>query len=316
MADFATLNGAWDYDESDTTEQLQENALGLFRWGLLGKGAFAVASSPSGAPLDYSRLRPVRDPRLPGTTAYEGLRTDWVWETGVAGRRQPFRPSGVWVDGQFYPPDASGVYAHRYDYPNGRVIFAGALPSGATVRCEYCYRTVRTDKADAPWFRQVQFGSDRPDDPQFRQVGSGSWDPTADARLQLPALVFEGVPDVSVTPYELGHLARRHRQDILVHVLAERPRDRNQLHDLIVNQFDKVFHLYDINAAARSGVYPLVSGSPVPDARQYPSLVDPDVSGNFFWRSARVVSVQSREWDAQPPLYAATVRLTLELILP
>ena len=65
--------------------ELENNLKAYLDWSLLGIGAFtnvyrATSGYPSG---DMSRLRPVFDLAYSSGTVWQGIRKDWVWETGV-----------------------------------------------------------------------------------------------------------------------------------------------------------------------------------------------------------------------------------------
>lgn len=318
MADsFYGFKGVDHLAQALVGDQLELNVYSWLRWGLLGVGAFTGVTDPSGAAPHGgapAKLRPVVDPRYapPAGTTYffEGARPDWVWETGVPYAVQPAPVSGVWVDGAFVPAAATGVYAHRVNYPEGRVYFPTPVPTGADVRATHAYRTVHVRRADEPWFREAAFRSLRADEAFAAPAGSGgSWEVLAQNRVPLPALVVEVVNRVGLTPLEVGGSARIHRQDCVVHVLAETPWDARRLHDLLVEQYDKRVPTFDANAVT----FPLdAAGAPASGALTFPGL-----AAAHPWRTVRVARVDSvPQDDLGGKLYWTAVRYGLEIEAP
>jgi hypothetical protein len=310
-ADWTRLNHVGAYADPMVSDRLEASVCAFLQWGLAGIGAFGdVRLTPSGT---QPRLRPVSDPRRTANTVWEGIRSDWLYESGVDYTRQPIQVSGVYVDGVFQPSSGVGAYAHKIDYPNGRVVFAAPLSGSPAVSAEYSYRYVRVGSSDSPWFKQVQFDSLKWDDPQFLQAGSGAWHTLAENRVQLPAVVVEVLPKVRLAPYQMGNLSRTQTQEVCFHILAERPSDRAKLHDILVEQWQKRIFGFDTKGIAASGRAPLNSdGSINPSGFQYPELVD-----HFRWTGITWKEVRTGEAVSRPPnLYYGVVRYGLDLEVP
>jgi hypothetical protein len=306
-----TLKSVDHIGQSLESAQLEANVMTWLSWGLLGVGAFnnvTLATPPVYGTGSPAKLRPVNDPRgVPAGKVWEGVRADWVWESGVPYGHQPTAISGVYVNNAFVPSSATGVYAHKVSYPLGQVVFNSPIPTGSDVKVEHSYRMVQVRSADQPWFQQVAFRSFRDDDAQFTApAGSGgAWDILGENRVQLPAVVVESVGRVRMKPLEIGNHARTQRQDILFHVLTETPWDRKTLHDILVNQWDARIETFDKNAAT----YPLnFDGTLASGAMTYPQM-----AAATPWRPVAWVDVQSGE-SAQvgQNFYWTTVRGTFE----
>jgi hypothetical protein len=296
------------YGAARVTDQLRENLSLWLQWGFLGVGAFTnvgFGSAPAhgGQP---SRLRAVFDPRYPaggatGTTVWEGFRADWVWESGVPYATAPTAYSGVHVGGTFAPASATGAYAHRVSYPEGRVYFASPLASGTPVSGEFAFRHVHVRRADEPWFQELAERSLRADEP----ATSGLFPQN---RVELPAVVLQPVNRVDCRPYEIGSPARIHRQDVLLHALAETPGECGRLHDVLADQYDRRVPAFDLDAATLPLDY---RGGLAPGARTFPQLV-----AAAPWRQIRVADVKSSPPARVGGLHWATVRYTLEVDCP
>lgn len=309
MADHTRLKGVASFEDSRISDQLETNLTGFLDWGLLNVGGFFNVTFPA----QGTRLRRVSDPDLPAGRVYEAYRQGWVWESGVAAPFRPVAVSGVWVNGTFLPAGSG----YTIDYPLGRVVFEDSLPAGAVVQAEYSFRRVRTATSDSEWFQQLQFGTYVAEDPQFVEVGSGAWNVLAQNRVQLPAVVIEAVNRVRLRGKEVGSEYRVHQQDVLFHVLAETPFDREQLHDMLIEQWHHDIVLFDVNAVSAADAWPLdENGSPRPGAMLYPAMVAPSGEGGFAWRQASFVEAASEPQESYPPLYRATVRMTVEVDLP
>lgn len=318
MSEWLTFKSVSSIRDPQASDTLETSVLGWAQWSFLGIGAFGNVTIPSSGSFggQQHKLRAVRDPYLTNGRAWEGFRSDWVWETGVPYSSQPIRISGVNVNSVFYPTaTTTGTYKHHIEYPLGRVVFDNAISTTGLVTLEYSYRTVRLATANAPWFQEVQYNSYRVDDGQYLVQGSGAWNVLAQNRVQLPALVVEVVPNVRMKPYELGTTNRIQQQDVLFHVIGETKWDRDQLHDIMVSQWEKSFFGIDKTALLAANRFPLdVNGTPVSGALMYPSIVAE--TGAYRWKMITVTNVRSEPQDYDPPLWGATVRATCEMRLP
>lgn len=320
MPTYSRLKGIRDISQFTLCDQLEDNLIQFFNWGLLGIGAFGnvTIGSPTGVYVgDTSRLRPLKDPYYIDGQAWEGFRQDWVWESGVEYFIQPIGISGVWVNHIFYPANTTGIYAHDTDYPRGRVVFDAPIADwqNTLVQAEYSYRLYSFQSADQPWFRQVMFESFRVDDSQFLQFSSGVWNVLADSRVQLPVVVVEVVPRRQIYGYELGGTSQIH-QDILFHIFSENAYDRKRMMDIITYQKDKTLPLFDKNTVIQNNAWPLAwDGSIASGARAFPDLVKPTGEGGFYWHHGTFMNAGIQETISSPPLYQAVVRITFEVNL-
>lgn len=320
MPDHTRLKGISEYGQYQLSAALQVNLNHYLCWAFLGIGAFAnverSSASASGAyGGDLSRLRLSEDPNYSVGQVWDGVRRDWVWETGIDYGTQPIHVSGVWVNSTFHPSSSSGAYAHTVDYPNGRIVFQNPISSGATVQASYSFRAVHVADADSPWWRQFQSDSLRADNPHFLQYGSGDWSVLPQNRIQLPAIVVDAIPETRSEGAGLGggqHVSQR----VHLYVVGQLPGECKHLHDILVRQKEKRLNLYDLDRVSSSGVYPLnADGDLNPSGLMYPQLLHAD---GYGWRQMRVTEATSRPIprDEAGGLYPAVVEWTCEVTLP
>jgi len=277
------LKGFNSVKDTTLNNEIQDNMVEFFDWALLKKGNYFNVTLGETAPngYDYSKLRLSSDERFTAGTCWEGVRNNWVWQSGVNYSPAPLvgtnntKPgiSGVYVDDTFYPTTTTGDYAHHVDYFNGRVLFDSPIPTGSKVQVEHSYKWINIVYANSvPWLREVQYRS-YDINGEFFQAAKGDWDMPPEARLQLPAIAIEIVPRRTITGYQLGG-GSYVDTDVLFHCLAEDEMTRNKLVDIVSLQNDKTFYAFDSNSIAASGDFPLdYKGSPVSGAMNFEELV-------------------------------------------
>lgn len=311
------FHGVNSYGDPLFSDQLETSVHMFLQNGFLCAGAFTNVTIPTGTypsgigfhSVPSYNLRLTRDPRYVQGTCWESARTDWVWESGIEYQYQPIAISGVYVNNNFIPKETTGPSGFKINYPEGKIVFNSVIPSTSTVKCEYSFRNVRLASADAHWFQTIQFDSFRVDDNQFASKGSGAWDALAINRIQLPAIVLETLPSVSMVGYELGAINRVHKQDMLMHVFAEVPWDRKQIHDIIINQWQKRFWGIDKKKLLQDKRYPLTyDGQIAPSGLSYN-----EISNNYQWKLISFDKIRSQEQLAAPPMYRSTIRVTFSI---
>ena len=258
------LKGFNSVQDTTLNNEIQDNMVEFFDWALLKKGNYFNVTLGETAPngYDYSKLRLSSDERFTAGTCWEGVRNNWVWQSGVNYSPAPLvgtnntKPgiSGVYVDDTFYPTTTTGDYAHHVDYFNGRVLFDSPIPTGSKVQVEHSYKWINVVYANSvPWLREVQYRS-YDINGEFLQAAKGDWDMPPEARLQLPAIAIEIVPRRTITGYQLGG-GSYVDTDVLFHCLAEDEMTRNKLVDIVSLQNDKTFYAFNSNSIAASGAF-------------------------------------------------------------
>lgn len=316
MPTSTTFRGFAQLGSSTLTEIIRANVISFIDWGLVDKGGyFNVLLTQSGVyGGDFSRLRPVSDPRYTTGTVWEAQNNNWVWESGTS-IGNPIAISGVWVNGSLLPHSGYTV-----DYPNGRIVFDEPRSLSSTVRVEHSYKYVYvTDARSVSVLRSVYPRSWMYDGPNFF-VGSGQYSQLADQRIQLPAVAVE-IGGISHSPYELGTGNRYVRTDVVCHVLAESEIEGLKLADALSYQNEKTIHLYDTNRLASEDRFPLTAGGDIAEGcLTYPQLVSPTGDGGFRYGGTQGgqlrlhdVDVEMGQW-LDNSLYRTAVRFTTQVI--
>jgi hypothetical protein len=286
----------------------------FFDWGFLGIGAFNNVYLTNVAPYGNmpANLRLCDDRRYPKGLVWEGFRSNWVWENPVNYPIQPIAISGIYINNSFYPTGVPGPYSYNVSYPLGRVYFDNPINIKSTVQLEYSYKSYQWLTASVQWFRQLSQRLSRIDDRQFNFFGSGVWSIFGDSRVQLPAVVVESLPRRDFKPKMIGG-GQWCYQDVLFHIFAETPYDRNTALDIITYQNEKRFFMFDKNLVNAANASPLtIDGYLSNGGNTYPYLVN-----NYLWTSAIIWGASSNQSTNDAPfLYQSVVRITLEIDMP
>jgi hypothetical protein len=314
------LKGFDKVQDSTLNNEIQDNMVEFFDWALLKKGNYFNVTVGETAPngYDYSKLRLSSDERFTTGTCWEGVRGNWVWQSGVDSSPAPLvgtndaKPgiSGIYVDDTFYPSTTTGAYAHQVDYFNGRVLFDSPVATGSKIQVEHSYKWINVVYANSvPWLREVQYRSYDVNG-EFLQSAKGDWDMPPEARLQLPAIAIEIVPRRTIAGFQLGG-GSFVNTDVLFHCLAEDEMTRNKLVDIVSLQNDKTFYTFNSNSVAGSGDFPLnYDGSPVSGAMNYEEIVLKHYGPNIRLKNS---SVQGMD-VINSNFCAGIVKLTAEVI--
>lgn len=292
----------------------------FFDWGLLEKGNYFNVELNEQAPNgeDYSRLRPIDEPRFATGQAWEGFRSNWIWQTGVNYSPAPITTdndgypgiSGVYIDDIFYSNQTNGQYSHHVDYYNGRIVFDNPIPTGSKVQAEYSYKWINVTYAcNLPWIRQIQQNSNQPN-VDFVDGSNSDQQIPAEATLQLPAIAIELVPTRRFKGYQLGG-GQWVYTDVIFHCIAEDEITRNKLVDIVSLQNDKTILLFNTNKIHEDGRYSLdYRGAPVSGAMEYPEIVlSQDYNGGKLRLSNATVQSMT---SINSNIYGGIVRMTTE----
>ena len=321
MADI-DLKGFTKLGDSTLVNDIKENVISFFDWGLLKKDNFINVSIPSSGVYggNEHQLRLVDDPRYTAGQVWEGFRSNWVWESGVTGTdgaplvsSNNANPgvSGVYVNSTFYPVTATGTYAHHVNHPEGRVVFDAAIPTTSTVTCEYSYKYVNVTQSNGlPWFKEIHRRSERVDNSQFITT-SGDWSQLSQNRYQLPAIGIEITNNRSFKNYQLGG-GSYVNTDVLFHCVSEDPYMRDSLLDVVSLQREVYIQLYDLNAIADADAFPLNhNGVPASGALRYSDIIT-----QYPFKTLRIFDTKfDSVYTLSPNLYVGTVKCSTEVIL-
>lgn len=310
-----TLKGFDNIYEYTLNNEIQDNLIEYFDWGLLEKGNYfnVTLGEQDYSGNDYSLLKPSTNTNFAAGEAWEGFRKNWVWQSGTGYTVEPMVGtndaipgiSGIYINDVFYPSDTTGEYSHNVDYFNGRVVFNNPIPTGSKVQAEYSYKYISTIyAASVPWLREFYVNS-------MDLSNRDKVNVPTEMQIQLPAIAVEIVPSRTMKPYQLGPSGQFVRTDILFHCIAEDDITRNKLIDIVSMQNDSNVVLFDSNKISSSGTFPLNSfGYPVSGALRYPELIEHYPCGSLVLRDVNVQAIDM----VNSNLHAGVVRMTTELI--
>jgi len=312
-----SLRGITNFGDATVINQVRENLISMFDYGLLEKGAYINVEIPTTGIYGGNdhQLRLVNDPRYNSGQVWQSFRSNWVWESGLGALTSNDNAypgvSGVYVNNTFYPTSTTGAYAHHINHPLGRVIFDTAIDTDSTVTCEYSYKYVNVTRADGlEWFKQIQTKSERSDNTNFIN-NSGEWSILGDNRLQLPTIGVELVNSRKMAPHALGG-GQRIYTDYLFHCVAEDAYTRDSLMDIVSFQNDKSIKSYDLNAIAANDAFPLdYRGVPVSGALLYDQIINA-----YQGRHIKLMGIAADSvYSMSPDIHIGTMKLTTEMIV-
>lgn len=257
--------------------EIQDNLVEWLDWGLLEKGNYFNTTKDETSPegFDYSLLSLSNNDNFSAGQAWDGFRSNWVWQSGITppdGMDAPIVGennaipgiSGVYVDDTFYPSDTTGDYAHHVDYYNGRVVFDSPIPTGSKVQAEFSYKYINVVYANSlPWVREARYRS---------LIGDHEDILPPEMTVNMPFIAVE-VSNRRTKPFALGGHQSMYT-DVLFHCVAENEYTRNQLLDIVSSQSDQILTLFNSNSVINSGDTPIqYNGVPNSGAMRYPDLV-------------------------------------------
>jgi hypothetical protein len=286
----------------------------FFDWAFLDLGAWFDAEideySIYSSGVQQSQLLPVADEAYEDGQVWQGIRKDWVYETGCsANGTEPIAISGLYIGSTFYPYPG-GDFA--VNYPDGRIIFDSPISISSNVKMNYSYRNVQIYRAsDAPWFNMIQYGSFNNSDIDIQRMEDGNWSIAGNHRIQLPAIIIEPISRSQSMPYEIGSRQLVISQDIGFYIVAETKNERNKLLDILRLQQGMTIQLYDTNEVAQNEVYPLGPTLDInPSGLMYPDLVSQYPYRKCYLRNINLFEIES----LTPYFHQGLARATVEII--
>lgn len=298
------FKGVTDYSDFSVNETLIKSTVLWADWCFLNIGALFNITVPTSGNLggDYSRLRPVSDPRYTDGKVWETARSNLVWESGV----NQISVSGIYVNG------AIRQSGYSVNYPLGRVIFDSPVAQNSTVQMEYSSKHIKVlDSNELPFFRQTQLNSYEINNPTYLYTKSGEWTSFPESRLQYPIVAIQQGP-IQYKGYELGNDNLNGFPTILAHVLGETESDVKRISNILAMQKDSKFYLVNENLMMESGVRILdFNGNKTNTTMTYPEIVNRGYRGRECYITD---SYQEPLQTIAPELYKCTVRLKTDVI--
>lgn len=168
----------------------------------------------------------VEHPEYPAGRVWGSRKKNWSWSN----------PPVV------YANNVLVTTGYTVNYKDGLIIFDTAK---ASAFAQYTYKQLLViDALDHPFFRG---------DASTIDVYNGSYRPEA---TQVPMIAIE-LGGSHSKPFELGNYNRSVYQDILLNVITNNKPDCTKIADLLEQQIDDVFRLFNYKESVRSGLVPL-----------------------------------------------------------
>lgn len=327
MSDNTEFRAVHHFGEPLLINLLEQNLKSWIDWAMLRIGGWEdVSIEKNGFDYTQGQLLLTNDYGFGNNSVFQGARKDWVFENNVnytsptGGTFNPL-PVQVYVDTIPVTPTTTG---HEYyiDYSRGRIIFQADHKNNA-IYADHSYRAVQTYLYDEMnWWFEVQYDSANTQTDQWLEnfnnpVGTtsntGDYGISSANRLQMPAIVIEGVANGNSRPFELGTLVGKNRQDILFHIISQDRSLRNNIADIFRLQKGKTIVLYDTYKIFTNNLFPLDSrGMLVNSPVMYPDIIK---NNNVVFREATFIDINiSNIKTDNPNLHWAIVRATLEVI--
>jgi hypothetical protein len=231
----------------ELTDQLLYNLKFWIDHNLLQNGAYGIYEYDSASWFDdtESQLHLVPDERYEYGRVWEAVGREFVWESGVSlgsGAIDPFRVSGVYIDGDFYSTDSVGINRHHVDYLNGRIIFDEPKNANDDIRAEYTRRSVHVGFADSTEFRVMMLNAVE----EFLSDSLPSGTTSREHQIWLPSIFIEvGTGKQRGLQLGGGQIKTRY---VTFHIFADNPSDRNLLMDWLDYQSRTTFWMTDLNS--------------------------------------------------------------------
>lgn len=304
--------------ESLLINELVNNYKSFLDWGFLNIGGFTNVVIPTSNVNNFNLhvLKPTKDPNYTNNTVWQTPRKDWVYESGISfSGAQPIAFSGVNVGASFYPaPTGNSTLGYKINYSDGRITFNQSVPSGSLVTAQYSYKNVQIYKIEEfPYWKEIQQAS-LENKTGFNLSDKGDFSISAEKRVQLPAVVIEPISRSSSKPLQLGDISQIIEQDILLHILSDNPKDKNNIVDILRLQKDRVIYLYNTDSVVKSGVYALnYDGSKNINGQNYDIIVN---NPNYQWIKCRIKDINISDINfVNIRMYGAVVRITNEILV-
>lgn len=297
--------------------ELENNYKSFLDWGFLNIGGFTNVDRPTQniSSFNLHVLKTTTDNNHLKNRVWQAPRKDWVYESGVSfSGTSPINVSGVYVNNTFYPaPTGSGSITYTINYPEGKVIFNSIIAASSLVEVEYSYRNIQVYKMEEfPYWKEIQYRS-LENKTGISLSDKGDFAINSENRVQLPAVIIEPVARSDSKPFRLGDKSLIIEQDLLLHVLSDNPKDKNNIVDIIRLQEDRIMWLYNTNNVIKSGLYPLnYNGSKNLTGQNYYNIVNND---NLRWLKCRITDVNISEINfVNIRMYGSVVRVSNEII--
>jgi hypothetical protein len=297
--------------------ELENNYKSFLDWGFINAGGFTNVNRPTQniAGFDLHKLRPTKDANYPTNRVWQTPRKDWIYESGISyGNQSPVEISGIYVNNTFYPgPTGNATIGYSLNYPEGKIYFNQSVASSSVVEMDYSYRNIQVYKTEQfPYWREIQYKS-LENKTGFNLSDKGDFSIGSEHRIQLPSVVIETIARSNSRPFRLGDKSLYIDQDILLHVLSDNPKDKNNITDIMRLQEDRVIWLYNTDSIIKSGVFALnYNGSKNTNGQNYDLIVN---NSEYQWIKCQMTDINISDINfTNIRMYGSIIRITNEII--
>jgi len=290
-------------------DMVEKNLVAWLDWCSLQVGGyFNVEYAQSGAfGGRWSKLHLADAKGFVAGQVWEGVRKNWVYESGITYNPEPVTITGIWINGSGYSTSgAPSGYDFDINYPLGRVEFSSAIPTGSTIELAYSHKYYSFEISKIPWFRELSYRTFRPDEVED-EYASGDRTVYNENRIQLPAVVVEVTPNRAFRGSELGG-GQYAAIGVRFHVFGENPWDITRMFDILTMQNETTISGFDLNRMAEQSGMPLTpEGYTWSGTKNYPQILSA-----YPWGNIRIKDCSGQEFDEN----RAIVRAVCELYCP
>lgn len=297
--------------------ELENNYKSFLDWGFINIGGFTNVNIPTKniSNFDLHILKPIKDHNQTDRTVWQSPRKDWIYESGVSYSGVSANSvTGIFVDSILYPaPTGNQTLGYTINYPEGKVIFNKQIAASSVIQLNYAYKNIQIYKMEEfPYWKQIQYNS-LENKTGFSLTDKGDFSISSEHRVQLPSVIIESVARSESRPFRLGDKSLIIEQDLVLHILSDQPRDKNNIVDIIRLQEDREIWLYNTNEIIKSGIYPLnFNGSKNINGQNYNIIVN---NNNYRWLKCRITDVNISDINfTNIRMYGAAVRMSNEII--
>jgi hypothetical protein len=282
---FLNFKGIHHIGDDTLGDLVEKNLVAWLDWCCLNIGGYFNVERPQTGAFggDWSKLHLADANGFAKGRVWEGVRKNWIYESGVNYSPSPMVITGIWLNNSGFPVTGlpSG-YACDVNYPLGRVEFSSAIPTGTTVQVAYSHKYYSFETSKVPWFRELSFGTFRADEDTLDQYGSGERTVYNENRIQLPAVVVEVTPNRSFTGIGLGG-GQWVKIGVRFHIYGENPWDATKMVDILTMQNRTTVSGFDLNTMAEQSGMPLTpEGYTWSGTKNYPELLSAYPWGNIW----------------------------------
>lgn len=287
------LKGFSNVFDTTITNEIADNLVEFFDWGLLNKGNFFNVNLNE----QDSTLMLSENPNFENGQVWKGRHSNWVWQSDIAANAlSVIEIGGIYINNVFYPLNTTGQYSYYIDYRNGCVIFNSAILITSNVKVEHSYKWINVEYSQSDYLKTISVDNNEEKFPELK--------------AKLPIIAIEPLADRKHVGYQLGG-GQILQTTVLFHCIAENETTGNILLDIVSFQNDKSIYFFNSTQIAQNGEFPIdYRGMPIPGALNYRELVIKYPSYLVRFKDVSITKSKTKNNS----LFAGVVKFTVELV--